>query len=174
MSLQQVRCLHHASLPAVHGDPGGRDVNASCRGGSCREELLGERSPSDELRLADNIGERVTRGWISLARRVLQSDHVLPPRSQGTGKGKVARSSRVRPVLGGSTDRWTLPTYQYVRRARRVCSGTMGSERVAMRGWSRLTVREVSVLRRSRFPDFTTWDRICKLYGLAADVRGGT
>jgi hypothetical protein len=23
-----------------------------------------------------------------------------------------------------------------------------------------------------RFPDFEIWDRICELYGLAADVRG--
>jgi hypothetical protein len=112
--------MHHAWLPAPHGNSGSRGVNSSHRGGLCSDELLGERSPSYELRLADNIGERVTRGWISLARRVLQSDHVLPPRSQGTGKGKVARSSRVRPVLGGSTNRWTLPTYQYVRRLRRV------------------------------------------------------
>jgi hypothetical protein len=28
----------------------------------------------------------------------------VPPRSQGTGKGKVASSSRIRPVLGGSTN----------------------------------------------------------------------
>jgi len=28
----------------------------------------------------------------------------VPPRSQGTGKGKVATSSRIRPVLGGSTN----------------------------------------------------------------------
>jgi hypothetical protein len=70
------------------------------------ELLLGERSPSYQLRLADNIGERVTRGWISLARRVLQSDHVLPPRSKEPGK---ARSRGLRayapswaaPPIGG-------------------------------------------------------------------------
>jgi hypothetical protein len=34
----------------------------------------------------------------------LASGPCVPPRSQGTGKGKVASSSRVRPVLGGSTN----------------------------------------------------------------------
>jgi hypothetical protein len=36
-----------------------------------------------------------------------------------------------------------------------------------------VSIREYRSFEAGRaFPDFETWDRICKLYGLAADVRG--
>jgi hypothetical protein len=58
------------------------------------EEVLGERSRSSQLRLADDIGERVSRGWVSLARRVLKGD----------GHDVFLPSVRRSPSLGSSSE----------------------------------------------------------------------
>jgi hypothetical protein len=76
------------------------------------ELLLGERSRSYQLRLADNIGERVTRGRISLARRVLQSDHFLASsfsrNRERQGREVFARTPRL-GRLHRSVDPFNLP-----------------------------------------------------------------
>jgi len=84
----------------------------------------------------------------------------LPPRYQGTGKGKVANRSRVRPVLGGSTSGGHDHSIRKGPRAAPTMSHadpTLDPERC------RLAPARLETGRR--WSAFESWDLICKPYG---------